>query len=131
MQVGKIAEGDDEDGTFSNEEQVSAGSEVRYLITIDNDSNETVEIISLVDSTGIECVGVGGTEIIGAILGADDGDGSDLDRGQDEIQCAYTIDAPGEPGAVSNSVVVTVEDIDGNQASDTDDTTVTVVAGDD
>jgi uncharacterized repeat protein (TIGR01451 family) len=129
IEVGKIAEGSDEDTAYSNNELVEPGSEVTYLITIDNDSSVPVSVTSLVDSLypDADCEGNGGASIIGAALAPDDGDGAgSIDGGADEIQCKFSVNAPDEAGeTVVNEVVAEAQDQNGNKASDRDNTTVT------
>ncbi len=127
MQVGKLAEGDDLDIIFSNDELVAPLSSVTYLITIDNDSPVEVTIISLLDDVypGITCL-ASGVDVVGQTLAADDGDGNGLDGGADEIQCTFTMDAPAGSGVpVTDIITVVVEDADGNEASDSDPAKIT------
>lgn len=134
VEVGKLADGDDEDGSFSNDEIVSNGSEVTFLITIDNDSDSQVTIISLIDTLydAATCAPQGGGDVvaIGAVLAPDDGDGTgNLDGGADQIQCTITATIEGAVGdEFTNEVTVTVGDDQGAQGSDTDATKVTIGA---
>ncbi|HVP04336.1 MAG TPA: glycosyl hydrolase family 18 protein [Dehalococcoidia bacterium] len=132
VDVGKLAEGDDDGGTFSNGEIVSPGSEVTYLITIDNDGDVPVTVTSLIDDTyaDISCTTDEGGDIIGAVLAPDDGDAADgpgsFDHGADEIQCTFKETAPADSGAsVTDTITGTVEDEASNTASDHDDATIT------
>ena len=127
VQVGKLAEGDDPDPIFSNEEVVTPGSPVTYLITIDNDSPVEVTITSLLDDVygAVTCL-ASGVDVVGQTLAADDGDGNALDGGADEIQCTFTETAPADPDEVVTDIItVVVEDADGNEASDTDPAKIT------
>jgi hypothetical protein len=129
VEVGKLADGDDEDGAFTNDEIVTPGSSVVYLITIDNDSNVPVTVSSLVDSVypDAECLTPGGSGVVGTVLAPDDGDGTGvIDGGADEIQCTITVTAPDSSGVpVLNTVAVIVEDEVGNVDSDQDGATIT------
>jgi uncharacterized repeat protein (TIGR01451 family) len=132
VEVGKLADGDDDGGGFSNAEITSPGSTVTYLITIDNDSDVPVTVTSLLDTiySDIACLTNQGGPAIGAVLAPDDeppsaGPGV-LDGGADEIQCTYTETAPAESGVlVTDKVTGTVQDGGGNTASDHDDATIT------
>lgn len=132
VEVGKLAEGDDDDNAFSNDEVVSAGSTALFLITIDNDSLTIVTITSLIDSLydTAQCQTAGGADIdvIGAQLAPDDGDGVGfINGGADEIQCVITVTVDGDPGdEFTNDVTVVVEDESGNSDSDIDSTKVTI-----
>jgi hypothetical protein len=128
VQVGKLAEGDDDDNEYSNEEHVTAGSEVRYLITVDNDSDAPVTVISLLDDLYPDavCLTEGDANVIGTVLGADDDDGDNIDGGQDQVQCFFTAIAPEEAGTYTNTVVGTIEDEFGGTDSDQDPTTIIV-----
>ncbi len=132
--MGKLAEGDDEGPFFSNDEVVSPESEVFYLITIDNDSDVSVTIMSLVDNvygTITDCAGTNVdsedfTDVVGQTLAADDGDGGALDGGPDEVQCTFTKTAPAASGVeVPDIITVVVQDADGNEASDADPAKIT------
>ena len=130
VQVGKLAEGDDDDPIFTNDEVVKPGSPVTYLITIDNDSPVEVTITSLLDDVypGITCL-ADGVDVVGQTLAADDGDGNALDGGPDEVQCIFTKDAPAAPNKVVTDIItVVVQDTDGNEASDTDPAKITTKA---
>ncbi len=127
VQVGKLAEGDDGDPIFSNDEVVTPGSSVTYLITIDNDSDVPVTITSLVDDVygAVTCL-ADGADVVGQTLAADDGDGNALDGGADEIQCTFTETAPAGSGVeVTDIITVVVQDADSNEASDTDPAKIT------
>lgn len=128
VQVGIVAEGDDDDPLYSNEEIVSPGSTITYLVTIDNDSDSPVTVTGLSDDTypDMVCLGTGDANIVGTVLGADDGDGGDLDGGTDEAQCIFTVTA-GEPGQpITNTVTGAVEDDFGTSDTDRDSATITV-----
>lgn len=132
IDVGKLAEGDDQGGTYSNGEIVTPGSEVTYLITIDNDADVPVTITSLIDDVyaDIVCESDEGGDVIGAILAPDDGDAEagpgSFDGGADEIQCTFVALAPAESGVtVTDRVTGTAEDDNGSTASDFDDATIT------
>jgi hypothetical protein len=132
IDVGKLADGDDEGGTYSNGEIVTPGSEVTYLITIDNDADVPVTVTSLIDDVydDIVCETDEGGDVIGAVLAPDDGDAEEgpgsFDAGADEIQCTFTATAPAESGVgVTDRVTGTAEDADGNTASDFDDASIT------
>ncbi len=127
VQVGNLADGDDPNPIFSNDEVVTPGSPVTYLITIDNDSPVEVTITSLLDDVygAVTCL-ASGVDVVGQTLAADDGDGNGLDGGADEIQCTFTETAPGGSGEeVTDIITVVVQDADGNQASDTDPAKIT------
>jgi len=128
VQVGILAEGDDPDGQFSNNETTSPGSTVTYLVTIDNDSPEPVTIVSLVDDVygNVTCLDTEGKDVIGQTLKADDGDGPQLNGGPDEVRCTFTKKAPSDFGkTVKDTITGTVKDAKGNEASDQDDATIT------
>jgi hypothetical protein len=134
VQVGKVAEGDDANPIFSNDEVVTPSSVVMYLITIDNDSDVPVTITSLVDDVYGTISDCGGTnfdgdvftDVIGQTLAADDGDGNALDGGADEVKCVFTETAPAGSGVeVADIVTGVVEDDDGNEASDFDPAMIT------
>jgi hypothetical protein len=128
VQVGVVAEGDDDDNEYSNDEIVSPGSTITYLVTIDNDSDSTVTITGLIDNvyTDVVCLGTGDSDVVGTVLGADDGDGGDLDGGTDQAQCIFTVTA-GEPGdPITNTITGTVEDDFGTTDNDLDSATITV-----
>jgi hypothetical protein len=132
VDVGKRADGDDEDGIYSNGEIVSPGSDVTYVVTIDNDADVPVTVISLIDDTydDIVCETGNGGDVVGAVLAPDDGDAEagpgSFDQGADEIQCTFVVPAPDDSGVTVTDVVrVTVEDDDGASASDFDDATIT------
>lgn len=129
VEVGKLADGDDADGTFSNDEVVSPGSSVKYLITIDNDAAAEVSVVSLLDSFygDVTCSTSDGANAVGLKLAADDGDGPGLlDSGPDEVQCTFSQTAPTTSGeTVQDVVTVVVEDAGGNVDSDQDVAKVT------
>jgi uncharacterized repeat protein (TIGR01451 family) len=131
VDVGLLAEADG-DGAFSNDEFVAPGGTITYLVTIDNDSNAPVVVISVTDSIegAVTCNTEGGASVINAQLGADDGDNlvdpEQIDGGGDQIQCTYTVTAPGDSGVVLQPVVtVTIGDDIGNTTSDSDGAQVT------
>ncbi|HUF52558.1 MAG TPA: glycosyl hydrolase family 18 protein [Dehalococcoidia bacterium] len=129
VQVGVLADGDDEDGSFSNDETVSPESTVTYLVTIDNDSNVPVTISSLVDDTygAVTCTVLGGADAVGLVLAPDDGDGQSLNGGADEIQCTFTGTAPSQSGSIIVSTTAgSVTDESGGSASDSDTAQITV-----
>jgi hypothetical protein len=132
VDVGKLADGDDDGGTFSNGEVVTPGSDVTYLVTIDNDSDVPVTVSSLVDDTysDITCETDAGGDVIGAVLAPDDGDADGgpgvFDHGADEIQCTFQVSAPIDSGVpVTDRITGTVENEAGDTASDHDDATIT------
>ncbi len=115
IEVGVLADGNDDNGTFSNDEIVTPGSTVTYLITFDNDFDVPVTITDFEDffhGPGIICSSEGGGSIIGLVIPPDDGDAPDgpdvLDGGADEVQCLYDVAAPTEPKADDAPHVITV-----------------------
>jgi hypothetical protein len=123
VQVGKRADGDDEDSTFEDPEETGIGSEVTFRIVIDNDSDVAVTIDSVVDSLpDVSC------DAAGELLAPDDGDAEIVsDSGPDSAVCTYTTtvtddDAP----TLTNSVAVTVSDDEGNTGQDSDTATVSI-----
>ncbi len=129
VEVGKVAEGDDDDNEYTNEEHVTPGSDVTYLITIDNDSASPVTVTSLVDDLYPDaiCLTPGDADAIGTVLGADDGDGPGvIDGGSDQIQCTFTVTADNDAGTTVNTVIGTVENDTGGTDSDQDNATVIV-----
>jgi len=98
-----VADGDDDDGAYTNDEIVTPGSIVSYLITFDNDFDVPVTITGFQDifNGPVTCLSEGGSDIIGLVIPPDDGDaqfGPDvLDGGADEVQCLYDVAAPDEP----------------------------------
>ncbi len=114
VEVGVVAEGNDDGGTFSNDEEVTPGSTVTYLITFDNDFGVPVTITNFEDffHGPVTCFSEGGGDIIGLVIPPDDGDapaGLDvLDGGADEVQCLYDVPAPAEPNADGAPYVITV-----------------------
>jgi uncharacterized repeat protein (TIGR01451 family) len=133
VEVGKLADGDDDGGGFSNDETVTPGSDVTYLITIDNDSDVPVTVTSIVDSVYADVVCLttpGEGDVIGAVIAPDDGDAPSgpgvLDGGADEIQCIFHGTAPeGSGHEVTNDLAAIVEDSEGNTATDHDTATIT------
>ncbi len=128
VEVGLVADADG-DGTFSNLEIAAPGGPIKYLVTIDNDSADSVSIRSLLDSVyaDFKCLTEGGQDVDGMSLKADDGDGpGSFNGGPDEVKCTFTKAAPDESGKTVHSfTTVVVEDGTGRTASDQDDTTVT------
>lgn len=124
VQVGKLADGDDDDSVFSNDEITSPGSAVVYLITIDNDSDVPVTIESLADTLYPDAVCT--PEVTGIVLAPDDGDGPEFDvNGDDTIQCTITVTAPEDfTDPIVNEAIVIVSDEAGTVATDNDDATV-------
>lgn len=134
VEVGLLADGDDVDAfeQYTNDEFTSAGSTVRYLVTFDNDSEVEVTITGYSDNTypDIVCNDVTlGVDVIGLVLGPDDGDGPGLiDSGSDELQCLFTVDAPSDVGVVViNTITGTVESADGDIDADQDDAAITTI----
>ena len=132
VEVGLLADGDDADAQFSNDEFTSPGSAVTYLVTFDNDSDVQVTIASYSDNTyaGVVCLDTtNGQDVLGMTLGADDGDGiGSINGGSDEIQCTYTVTAPAQAGeVVQNTVTGSVQSQSGNIDADQDDATITTV----
>jgi hypothetical protein len=131
VEAGKLADGDDPGTTFSNNELVTPGSDVTYLVTIDNDTDAPVTVQSIVDDVypNAVCRTEGGQSAIGAVLGADDGDAvlgpGHLNGGVDEIHCLFTEPAPSGSGiTLTDTVKVTVADQNGITASDQDGATI-------
>ncbi len=131
VEAGKLADGDDLDTTFSNNELVTPGSDVTYLVTIDNDTNAPVTITSIVDDVypNAVCKTEGGQDMIGTVLGADDGDAAlgpgHFNGGVDENHCLFVEPAPSGSGiTLTDTVKVTVTDQNGITASDQDGATV-------
>lgn len=132
VEVGLRADGDDADNEPTNDELVTPGSTVTYVVVIDNDSDVPVQITSYSDNTygDVTCLDVTNSEdVLGLILQPDDGDGEGLiDGGSDEIQCTYTATAPEGPGvSVTNIFTGTVQAEDGESAADQDPTTITTI----
>ncbi|WP_421119358.1 hypothetical protein ACE2AJ_18670 [Aquihabitans daechungensis] len=92
---------------------------VSYLVTIQNDSAETVTIDSIVDSVeGGAPAAVGGTcaALIGTTLAAQTG-----------TSCTFTMGVAGNAGdSVDDVVTVGASDDDGNEATDFDGASVTI-----
>lgn len=130
VEVGLVADGDDSNPDFTNDETTSPGSSVTYLVTIDNDSEVPVTIDSLLDSVygEVECLTAGGKNVVGEMLAADNGDGvGAFNGGADEITCTFTKTAPTESGTIVNNVVtVVVSDENGRSDADQDGAKVTV-----
>ncbi|MEO8458052.1 MAG: glycosyl hydrolase family 18 protein [Chloroflexota bacterium] len=136
VEVGLLAEGDDDNFAYSNDEKVTPGSTVTYLVTIDNDTDAPVTVTSFTDNTygDAVCKTSGGEDVIGGVVGADDGDAAlgagHIDGGVDEIQCIYTEKAPDTNNlVVTNEVTASAEDDGGHSASDHDDTTIRTTTG--
>ncbi len=123
IEVFVSADGDDEGSLPTNDEITSPGSQVKYEVTIDNDSDVPVTITDITDKWygAIDCGGV-----VGTVLDANDGDGPlGFDGGSDQVVCTFTQAAPftfTEP--VTNETVVTAEDEEGNSDSDSDGATI-------
>lgn len=135
VEVGLQAEGDDDNFSYSNDEKVTPNSTITYLVTIDNDTDAPVTVSSLIDDTydNVVCQTAGGEDVVGAVLGADDGDAplgvGHIDGGADEIQCVYEETAPSDPDVViSNDVSGSVKDDQGSSDDDHDATTIRTVA---
>ncbi|MEX0682931.1 MAG: glycosyl hydrolase family 18 protein [Dehalococcoidia bacterium] len=129
VQVGILSDGDDQNPTFTNAEEVTSGSEITYLVTIDNDSNVPVTINGLNDDTygAVSCLTPGGSDVVGIVLAPDTGDGDSLDGGDDEVQCTFTQTAPNEIGVnVTNSITGTVQDPDTEEVGADVDTTAII-----
>lgn len=114
VEVGVVAEGNDEGGSFSNDEVVTPGSTVTYLVTFDNDFDVPVTITDFQDFVNgpVTCLSEGGGDIIGLVIPPDDGDAPDgpdvLDGGADEVQCLYDVTAPAEPKPDGEPYVIAV-----------------------
>jgi hypothetical protein len=135
LEAGLVADGDDAGSSFGGiNETTSPDSTVTYIVTIDNDRDEPVTVTAVADDAAadITCDTLGGASVIGAIVGADDGDApfgaNDLDGGADEIQCAYTLKAPHDEGPVEHTITVSVEDEGGNTYKASDPVTIIVKA---
>jgi hypothetical protein len=122
IQVGKRADGDDDDASFEDPEETSAGSEVTFRIVIDNDSDVEVTVDEVIDDMpGAEC------DAVGVTLAPDDGDAEQVsDSGDDAIVCTYTVTVD---DSTTNSVRVTVTDADANTGEDSDTATVNLPEG--
>ncbi len=134
VEVGLLADGDDVDegDQYTNDEFTSVGSIVRYLVTFDNDSDVEVTITGYSDNTypDIVCNDVTlGVDVIGLVLGPDDGDGPGLiNAGSDEIQCIFTVTAPDDVGVVViNTITGTVESAAGDIDADQDNAAITTI----
>ena len=132
VEVRKSADGSDPDAEFSKSEETTAGLPVTYLITIDNDSNVPVTIVSLVDDVYgpiTLCLDGSGVSVVGQQLAADNGDGAgSLDGGPDQVQCTFTAVAPAELGqALTDVITVVVQDVEGNEATAQDVATITTI----
>jgi spore germination protein YaaH len=114
VEVGVVAEGNDDGGSFSNDETVTPGSTVTYLVTFDNDFDVPVTITDFEDifNGPVTCLSEGGGDIIGLVIPPDDGDAPDgpdvLDGGADEVQCLYDVTAPLEPKPDGEPYVIAV-----------------------
>jgi uncharacterized repeat protein (TIGR01451 family) len=118
--------------TFTSDEIVSPGSDVTYLVTIDNDSNAPVTVSSLTDDvySGVVCRTAAGANVIGSVLAADDGDAKlgpgHFNGGADEIQCEFVESAPANHGVkVTDTVTVEVQDDSGQTGTNTAASTIT------
>ena len=136
VEVGVVADGNDEGNAFSNDETVTPGSTVTYLVTFDNDFDVPVTITNLEDlfNGTVDCLTEGGTPIVGIVLPPDDGDGPlgqfQLDGGADEVQCLYEASAPAEasPDPYVITVRGTVEDPDSGAVTADQDTVNIIVS---
>ncbi|HUF54299.1 MAG TPA: hypothetical protein VMR52_11075 [Dehalococcoidia bacterium] len=130
VQVSLQADGDDPDGLFSDFEETSVGSSVTFRVTIDNDGPSPVTVISLISATygAVSCVDGNSDSVVGRVLQADDGDGSNLtSTGPDAVQCTFIVAAPDEPGIeLTDVITLVVEDVFGDIAADDDDATIIV-----
>jgi hypothetical protein len=124
IQVGKRADGDDADEVSSDPETASSGSAVKYRVVIDNDSDVEVTITSILDDLypAAECLDIDGNSVIGVTLSAEDNDAEIVnDKGTDSAVCYFTETVSGASGdSITDKIVVTVEDVDGNVGSDFD-----------
>jgi hypothetical protein len=124
IQVGKRSDGDDPDDLAKDPETTATGSAVKYRIVIDNDSDVEVTITSIVDDLypTAECLDIDGNAVIGVTLSAEDNDGDVVsDKGTDSAVCYFTETVSGASGdSITDKIVVTVEDVDGNIGSDFD-----------
>jgi hypothetical protein len=110
---------------------VTPGSDVTYLVTIDNDTDAPVTVKSIVDDVypNAVCKTEGGQDMIGTVLGADDGDAAlgpgHFNGGVDENHCLFVEPAPSGSGVtLTDTVKVTVADQNGITASDQDGATI-------
>ncbi len=87
------------------------GGVFTYTLTIHNSSAEAVTITALTDDNALsaECLALVGTSLPAG----------------GTVTCTYSV-SHSEAGTYDNTAFVTVEDNEGNTASDTDDETVTV-----
>jgi spore germination protein YaaH len=133
IEVGVVADGNDEGTSFSNDEHVTPGSTLTYLVTFDNDFDVPVTITNLEDlfNGAADCLTAGGTDIVGIVIPPDDGDGPlgplELDGGADEVQCTYDLSAPAEVGTYEVSVRGTIEDTDSGTVAANDDSVNIIV----
>lgn len=132
VEVGLLAEGDDADGEYSNDEFTTVGSTITYLVTFDNDSDVAVQISSYTDNFygDVECLDLTTNEnVLGLVLQPDDGDGAGaIDAGSDAVQCIFTATAPDEVGVSITNVITGSVASEDETAADQDDATVTTVA---
>jgi spore germination protein YaaH len=136
IEVGVVADGNDEGNAFSNDETVTPGSTVTYLVTFDNDFDVPVTITALEDlfNGAVACLTLGGTPIAGIVIPPDDGDGPlgqlQLDGGADEVQCTYDASAPAEasPDPYVITVRGTIEDPDSGAVTADQDTVNIIVS---
>ena len=141
VEVGIVAEGNDEGSAFSNDEEVTPGSTVTYLVTFDNDFDVPVTITNFVDifhGLDVVCFSEGGTNIIGIVIPPDDGDAA-LGPGElgtasdpDVVVCVYDVTAPVDPSLPDDPYVIivrgTVEDpVSGDSDADDDGVNIHVV----
>jgi hypothetical protein len=124
IQVGKRSDGDDPGDFADDPETTATGSAVKYRIVIDNDSDVEVTITSIVDDLypTAECLDIGGNAVIGVTLSAEEEDAEIVsDKGADSVVCYFTETVSGNSGdLITDKIVVTVEDVDGNIGSDFD-----------
>jgi spore germination protein YaaH len=128
VEVGLLADGDDADSDYTNDELTSTGSDITYLVTIDNDSAVPVTIESYSDNFygAVECLDQSNDDVLGLTLEADDGDGQgSIDGGNDTVQCFYTETASSEAGVTVVNVITASVGAGGQTAADQDDATVT------
>lgn len=141
IEVGVVADGNDDDDAFSNNEEVTPGSTVTYLVTFDNDFDVPVTITDFVDifHGDVVCLSEGGTSIIGIVIPPDDGD-AELGPGElgsasdpDVVVCLYDVAAPPDPSLPDEPNVITVRGTAQDPvslASDADDDSVNIIVVD-
>jgi hypothetical protein len=128
IQIGNRADGNDEDDSYEDPEETSAGSQVTYRLVIDNDASVAVTITSLLDDLHPDAVCTDNSEnnVVGQTLQPDDGDAELVtEKGADAIVCTYTVTMDGNPGDErANTVTIRVGDAEGHTGSDRDSATV-------